>query len=198
MYKKQMKLQKVFCLVSVISSALLFLYSLGIMTDLYDALYLTMRNNYDLTQTTVPGSYMYYEMQGFNRSFLYASIGLILLSCLLYVTNTHVRRRYYSGNYVSVCLYAAAVLGVTGWAHLQIEFFKTKFQAIDFDALKEHAELFNTLLLDRNSTFWFDIHYLLFAVALLAAALQVYNLVWKTKLMKEEARLLGGAGKETA
>ena len=46
-----------------------------------------------------------------------------------------------------------------------------------------------------ESTFWFDIHYLVFALLLIVAALLVANAVWKTRLMKEEQQLLrGGKG----
>ena len=54
MYKKQLKLQKILCLLAIGASVLIFLYALGIMTDLYDTLYSTMRNPADLTQTDVP------------------------------------------------------------------------------------------------------------------------------------------------
>ena len=66
MYKKQLKLQKILCLLAIGTSVIIFLYALGIMTDLYDTLYSTMRNPADLTQTDVPGSIVYYNMQGFN------------------------------------------------------------------------------------------------------------------------------------
>ena len=56
MYKKQMKLQKLICIAAIIASALVFVYALGLLTDLYDALYTTMPNPYDLTETDVPGS----------------------------------------------------------------------------------------------------------------------------------------------
>ena len=59
MYKKQLTVQKILCLAAVIVSALVFLYSLGIMTDLYDSLYDTMRNPNDLSKTDVPGSIVY-------------------------------------------------------------------------------------------------------------------------------------------
>ena len=78
MYKKQLKLQKLLCLLAICSSVLVFLYALGIMTDLYDTLYSTMRNPSDLTQTDVPGSIVYYNMQGFNGVFLRYSIVLEL------------------------------------------------------------------------------------------------------------------------
>ena len=42
MYKKQMTVQKVICLLSVIASVLMFVYALGLMTELYDSLYPAM------------------------------------------------------------------------------------------------------------------------------------------------------------
>ena len=106
MYKKQLTVQKILCLAAIIVSAVVFLYALGIMTDLYDALYDTMRNPNDVFQTDVPGSIVYYNMQDFNNYFLKYSIGLILLAVLLFITNTHVRRKYYIGNYVATGLFA--------------------------------------------------------------------------------------------
>ena len=188
MYKTQLKLQKLLCLLAICSSVLVFLYALGIMTDLYDTLYSTMRNPSDLTQTDVPGSIVYYNMQGFNGVFLRYSIVLILLACLLYITNTHVRRRYYIGNYIPICAFAAANIYVAVWAHQYIEAFKVRFLRIDFAALKEHAEMWKTAY--TESTFWFDVHYLVFAVSILVSLGLVACAVWKMKLMKEEKALI--------
>lgn len=188
MYKRQLSLQRILCLVAIGVSAVVFVYSLGIMTDLYDALYMTMRNPNDLTQTSVPGSFVYYEMQGFNQSLLLAGIGMILLAVLLFITNTHNRRRYYIGNYIATGLYVIAAFGVSIWAHTQIEFYKAKFLQIDFAALKEHAEMWKTLY--TESTFWFDVHYFVFALLITVAVLLVVNLIWKISLMKQEAALL--------
>lgn len=195
MYKKQLTLQKILCLLAIISSALVFLYALGIMTDLYDTLYSTMRNPADLTQTDVPGSIVYYNMQGFNAYFLKCSIVLILLACLLFVTNTHVRRRYYIGNYVAIGLFTAANFYVAFDAHGYIELFKARFQAIDFEALRAHADLWKTAY--TESSFWFDVHYAVFAVSLLVSVGLVLSAVWKLRLMKEEAALIA-KGKEAA
>ena len=156
MYKKQMKCQKAVCLLCMISSVIVFLYALGIMTDLYDSLYSTMMNPADLTQTTVPGSIVYYNMQEFNSVFLKYSIGLILLACLLYITNTHIRRKYYIGNYIAAALFVIANVNIAIWAHQYIEVFKAQFLNVDFEALKKHAELWKTTY--TESTFWFDIH----------------------------------------
>ena len=188
MYKKQMTAQRVICLLSIIASVIVFLYSLGLMTDLYDILYPTMLNPYDLTDTDVPGSIIYYDMQPFNRALLRVSIGLILLSCLLFITNTNVRRKYYVGNYAAVGLNVAANICAAVWAHGQLTAFKAQFLKLDFDALQFHAELWETPYID--STFWFDAHYAVFAITLAVAALLILNTIWKMKLMKEEKQLL--------
>lgn len=188
MYKKQMLAQKVLCFAAIFVGAVVFLYSLGIMTDLYDSLYSTMRNPNDLTQTTVPGSIVYYNMQEFNRVFLVYSIGLILLAVLLFVTNTHTRRRYYIGNYFATGLYAAAGIALSVFAHSYIEIFKGQFLQIDFAALQEHADMWGTLYTD--STFWFDAHYGVFGLVLLVSVLLVANAIWKASLMRQEAKLV--------
>ena len=194
MYKKQIKCQKILCIAAIIACALTFLYALGFMTDLYDALYSTMRNPYDLTETDVPGSILYYMMQDFNKALLRYSIGLILLACLLFLTQTHVRRKYYIGNYVSVGLYSVATVAYTVWAHAYIEGYKAAFLTqVDFTALEKHAKMWKTAYVD--STFWFDAHYVVYALLLAVTALLLVNLIWKIRLMKAEQRLIA-AGKE--
>ena len=194
MYKKQIKCQKILCIAAIITCALTFLYALGIMTDLYDALYSTMRNPYDLTETDVPGSILYYMMQDFNKALLRYSIGLILLACLLFLTQTHVRRKYYIGNYVSVGLYSVATVAYTVWAHAYIEGYKAAFLTqVDFEALEKHAKMWKTAYVD--STFWFDAHYVVYAILLAVTVLLLLNLIWKIRLMKAEQRLIA-AGKE--
>lgn len=188
MYKKQMTVQKILCLAAIIVSAIFFLYSLGIMTDLYDSLYDTMRNPSDITQTDVSGSIIYYAMQAFNRQLLMLSIGQILLGALLFITNTHSRRRYYIGNYAATGLFAAFAVYNTVYAHVNIEEAKRQFLQVDFAALKEHAEMWGTLY--TESTFWFDAHYLVFGLLVAASALLIANAVWKVRLMKDEAALV--------
>ena len=189
MYKKQMTLQRYLCLAALIISAVVFIYSLGIMTDLYDSLYGTYRRG----KTTISGAEVYMDMQDFNQLFLRGSIGLILLSVLLFVTSTHSRRRYYVGNYAAVGLFSAASIAFTVWAHGQIETFKAQFLTIDFAKLLTHATSRKTLY--TESTFWFDIHYLVFGLLLVGVVLLILNAVWKSKLMKDEQALIA-QGKE--
>lgn len=195
MYKKQLTLQKILCLLAIASSAIIFLYALGIMTDLYDTLYSTMRNPADLTQTDVPGSIVYYNMQNFNAYFLKCSIVLILLACLLFITNTHIRRKYYIGNYLAVGAFAAANFYVAIESHGYIEAYKERFLRVDFEALKAHADLWKTAY--TESTFWFDVHYAVFAVSLLVSVALVLCTIWKIRLMKQEKALIA-SGKEAA
>jgi len=184
MYKKQVKLQRIICLALLIISAVIFVYSLGIMTDLYDSLYSTYRRG----KSSIEGAEVYMDMQGFNKSFLYASIGMILLSALLFVTNTASRRRYYIGNYCAIGIFSIASIALIVWAHGQIEAFKAQWLTIDFAALADHAVKRKTLY--TESTFWFDIHYVIFGLLLIGTVLLIANTIWKCKLMKDEQALI--------
>jgi len=204
MYKKQMTAQKVICLLSIIASAMMFIYALGLMTDLYDSLYPAMTLE-TMAQKMVhkgwpkgepypdTGFHLYYDMQPFNRALLMVSIGLILLSLLLQVTFTASRRKYYPGNYVAVALNVAANVAAAVWMHIEITAYRAQYLAMDFQvlewALNKLKKPFSV------NTFWFDLHYVIGAVCLLAAALLAVNAIWKSRLMKAEKRLIE-AGKE--
>ena len=194
MYKKQLVFQNKICRFALIAAAITFVYSLGMITDIYDTLYSTMMNPNNLSETFVPGSIIYYDMQEFNRQFTGASIGLILIACLLYLTNTQIRRKYYIGNYVAIGIYSAAAVGVTVWSHLQIEAFKVQYlTTVDFEALKVFAEMWNKPYSD--STLMLDLHYFVAATVLLSVAALIGNMIWKIQLMKAEDELIK-AGKE--
>ncbi len=195
MYKKQMKIQKIVCFLVLAASVVVFLYSLGIMTDLYDSLYYTIPNKDNLDRSRVDGARVYYDMQPFNQQFLKFGIGLILCAVLLFLTNTNTRRRYYVSNVIAVLINAAVNVYTAVWAHAQIVAFKAQFLQIDFEALKKFAERQHTLY--TESTFWFDIHTAVFAFAIIANVLLVANMIWKFQLMKEEKQLIN-AGKEAA
>ncbi len=190
MYKKQMLLQKIICILSVIAAALTFLYSLGIMTDLFDSLFSTMRAGDDPNQNfVVPGAYVYYEMQEFNRKFVKGSIILIIISLMFFVTNTNTRRRYYIANYAIVIVNAVYTTLFTIWNGSEISKFKEKFLQVDFKALKEYSENWGTLY--TESTFWFDVHYVVFGILMVLAVLHIINLLWKRSLMRNEEILIG-------
>ena len=193
MYKKQVTFQRVVCMISLIAGVLFFIYSLGMMTDLFDMLYTMIPDPEDLDSAKVEGARIYYDMQPFNRTLLRCSIGLILLACLLFLTNTHIRRKYYIGNYAATGLNAAASCAMAVWCHIQVTAFRTTYlTTVDFEMLQKRLKSRGTF---TDSTFWFDIHYLVCAAALIAAVLLIVNVIWKKRLMRGEQELLQSSGK---
>lgn len=196
MYKKQLQFQKIICLLCVIAAAIMFVYSLGVLTEIYDGLYHATNPKKPTDDGRVAGSTIYYQMQQFNSDFVIFSIGLILLAALLFVMNTHVRRKYYISNYISIGLFSVASVAVTVWSHLQIEAFKHQYlTTVDFEALKELCELKNKPFI--QSTMMLDLHYVVAGVMLVVTVALVANLIWKITLMREENALIN-AGKEVA
>ncbi len=196
MYNKQLRFQKIVCLLAIIAAAVYFVYALGMITDIHDALRSTMRNPNDYTQTKVPGSIIYYDMQDFNKQFVNYSIMLILTAAFLFIMNTHSRRKYYIGNYAAIGIYSVATVAVTVWAHTQIAAYTEQYMTtVDFEALLEYSEMWGTPYLDNTNLL--DLHYIVCALALIAVALLVGNMVWKIQLMKAEDKLIE-EGKEAA
>ena len=190
MYKKQLTWQKILCFAALAACGLVFLYALGLSTDLYDGLFYALPEEAKLAtaKVNVPGAEIYYSIQPFNRELLSASIVLVLLACLLFITSTHSRRRYYIGNAVSTFAFAGAGIAVSAWAHGQIEAFKAQFLQIDFEAYAKYAQRRKKSYID--STFWFDAHYVVFAVVALVCLALVANYAWKHYLMRAEKKLI--------
>lgn len=196
MYKKQLRFQKIVCLLAIIAAAIMFIYALGMITDIHDSLRSTMRNPNDRYDTKVPGSIIYYDMQEFIGQFVNRSIVLILVSCLLFLTNTQVRRKYYIGNYVATGIYSIVAVVLAVWSHVQIEAFKVQYlTTVDFEALKKYSEMWKTYYTD--STFLLDLHYVVSGLAVLSAVLLIVNTIWKINLMRAEKALIE-EGKEAA
>ena len=196
MYKKQLKIQKFICLLCIIAAALTFVYALGMITDIQEALRSTMRNPMKPTQTKVEGSWIYYDMQPFNKQFVDYSLIPILLGCLLYITNTHSRRKYYISNYVAVAAYSASTIGIGLWAHKQIEFYAEQYMTtINFEQLKTYSDMMGTPYLDNTNML--DMHVWVLGIAIASVALLVGNVIWKIVLMHSEKKLLA-AGEEVA
>ena len=189
MYKLQMKIQRILCVLAIITSALVFAYSLGILTDLYDMLYQITDSRADIDYS------LYYDMQRFVRMLEIVGIGLILVSCTLFITNTHNRRRYYVSNFISVILVFLSNVAAAVWAHINLMPFRTRFVDLEFELIEAYHADANTPDLATRSTFWFDLHWAVFILALVISILLIANLFWKVSLMKNERRLLNGEGK---
>ena len=193
MYKKQVTFQRIVCFAALIVGALFFVYSLGMLTDLYDTLYSMILNPNDLDNAKVTGARIYYDMQPFNRLLLRFSLGMIVIACLLFLTNTHSRRKYYLSNGIATALNVAAEAAMAVWCHIQVTAFRTQYlTTVDFAELEKRLSRRGTY---TDSTFWFDIHYLVCILALIAAVLLIVNFIWKKKMIREERERLTSSGK---
>lgn len=186
MYKKQMTLQRIVCYLLLIASALVFVYSLGIMTDMYECKYALYAE--DVEFPMVKGTEIYYYMQEFNRDLTSAGIMLILVSVTQFVFQNHARRKYYIANYITVGLTTVATVGASVWALDNIFTYRAQYLQVDFEGLKEMAEMMKFRYTD--STFWFDISVYIFGFLLIVSALNVINLIWKVMVMNAERKLI--------
>jgi len=191
MYRKQMILQRIACYLVLGAAALAFIYSLGLVTDLYDNQFSFYAQS--MKHPMVEGTQIYYNIQDFNRALTGAGLVLILLALSQFVAQNHVRRKYYIANYITVGFNAVAAVAVSVWALSNIFSYKAQYLQINFEELKEYAEMFGFGYTD--SLFWFDVCPYIFGFLLVIAALNVINLIWKVSLMSAEKKLLA-AGKE--
>ena len=135
-------------------------------------------------------------MQPFNAAFVNVSLVLILLAVLLFIMNTHTRRKYYIGNYAAIGLYSVTATAAVVWSHLQISAFRVQYlTTVDFDALQELCEMKNKPFI--KSTTLLDLHYLVAFLVLVSVVGLVGNMIWKISLMRSEQALLR-AGEEAA
>ena len=185
MYKKQMILQRIVCYALLIAAAVVFVYSLGLVTDLYESLFPYS----DVTKRKyVSGAEIYHTIQPFNKQLTGAGIVLILSAVTLFISNTHKRRKYYIGNYATVAVNAALNIAVSVWALKNIAAYKAQYLLIDFAKLAEQADKYDTQYIE--STLWFDIAIPVFAILLVVTLISVANLVLKVMLMKGERELI--------
>ena len=196
MYKKQMRFQKFICYALLITGALVFLYSLGLLTDLYDNLYSMMPYPDDPSQDKVAGVRIYYDMQDFNRSLTKASLVMILLAVFNMIMNTHTRRRYYVGNYIAIAALSICNIVTSVWAMSNVAMYKERYLTeVDFDSLIKRLTAKKQTFVD--STFWFDVSKPLFIIVIIATVLFIANLIWKIIVTKQEKKLIL-EGKEAA
>ncbi|MBO4415406.1 MAG: hypothetical protein J5824_05425 [Lachnospiraceae bacterium] len=59
MYRKQMLMQKIICFIMLASSVVVFAYSLGIMSDLYESFYYSIRSTENPDRNPIAGSLIY-------------------------------------------------------------------------------------------------------------------------------------------
>lgn len=196
MYKTQIKFQKIICLLALIAGVVVFVYSLGIMTDLYQSLYPCIMDKTDLDDTRIAGARIIYDMQPFNNQLMSVGVALIVVSLLLFITNTQVRRKYYIGNIISTVAVGITNVVASVWGLVNVFHWRTVFlTTVDFPALKKLAAGSKRYVYN-DSTLCFDISLVVFGFVLVVTALLIFNLIWKFMLMKNEQDLINGVNVE--
>lgn len=184
MFKPQMKFQKILFPVLIALSGVVFVYSLGIMTDLY-GLYQTQ------SLGGVPGSEIFYDMQTYNHNMVLISIALVIISTLPFIFASNTRRKYYIGNTVSTYVQAGAFLLTAVYLVVNSLKFRSQFlNTVDFETYKMMAETMNFMY--SESTFFFDAGIFVAVLLIAGACATIYNLTWKNKLVKQEDAILKG------
>ena len=201
MYKKQMILQRLVCYIVLIAAALVFVYSIGLLTDMFEMKFEYHAERYykngmteeALSKVKVAGSEIYYDMQQFNRELTTAGLVLILLAVSQYVFQNQNRRKYYIANYITVGANAVGAIYYSWWGLSNILLYKERYLKVDFAELQKLNERYGFAY--TESTFWFDAGKYVFGFVLVAMILNLLNLVWKICLMNNEKKLVK-AGKE--
>lgn len=212
-----MKFQKILVLCTLIVAALTFVYALSYMTSLSDLYYYSSTAKGKEALEGVDSIYNFASTT--NDVFLYLSIVFILLAAFMYITATNTRRNYYITNYISIALVTVFALVFAGVGFAMVSVCVARFFALDLD---KYLELYNTWsellsgqtvvsdtspgeLYSRvypyhsDPTAFFVIGYVVYALVVVVAAANIFNLVWKIKLMKgEKALLSAGLVKEVA
>lgn len=203
MYKKQMILQRLVCYIVLIAAALVFVYSLGLLTDMFEMKFEYHAERYykngmteeALSKVKVPGSEIYYDMQQFNRELTGAGIVLILLAVSQFIFQNQNRRKYYIANYITVGANAVGAIYYSWWGLSNILLYKERYLKVDFAELQKLNERYGFAY--TESTFWFDASKYVFGLVLVAMVLNLLNMVWKICLMNNEKKLvqIGKEGK---
>ena len=183
-----MLVQKIVCFAVLAAAALVFIYSLGLVTDLHynNFAYYAEDPNYPVFE----GAEIYQEIQPFNKALTTAGLFLILSALLIFIFGSHKRRRYYFGNYVAIGLNSALTIGVSVWGILNVIKYKKMYYEIDFEALERWQQLLKKPY--DISPFWFNAGFFVFGVAIAVAVLSLLNLVFKILVMRSERMLLEG------
>lgn len=188
MYKKQLRFQKIICLMAIIVAAVWFVYSLGFVTTIYEQL--------GTAGSIVPGSQIFKDIQPFNKALNNYSLYAILISVLLMVTNTHTRRKYYITNYIATGLNVITAVALPIYAFPQFSKFAAQYkETVDPEMLKMWCEMRGVS--SSMSTWLLDLNVVVGVLSILVAIGLVVNVIWKISLMRGEEKLIN-AGKEVA
>lgn len=178
--KLQNKVQKVVCYIVLATCAIAFFFALGLATNFFNLMFIRVLG--------IRGGNLFKEIQPFNRKLVSSIIIMIVLVVSLFISRTHIRRRYYISNYIATILVVAVNISVSIWGILNVLEFRNRFLTeVDFETWATYPQYQYT-----ESTFWLDANIVVLILVVIASLLLLGNLIWKIRLMKYEDKLLSG------
>ena len=205
--KTQLKFQKILTMVSLIISALVFVYGLIFFSGNLsgDGLLAYINDAYGDARVDYKADGFLQPAQTFNKALIIIAIVGILVAVTLFITSCNTRRNYYVTNYVAIGLNVVMGLVVAMFLIINISILMSYFYGkVDWDAIFAHAESRKEAKREyadklSKSPAIFIIGYVVSILTLANAAAWILNLIWKLKLMKGEKQLLqNGLVKEVA
>ncbi|MDD3999462.1 MAG: hypothetical protein PHX62_01025 [Bacilli bacterium] len=183
--KLQLKFQKIVCYLVLVVCALAFVFSLGLVTDIYNLM--------PAVDWGIQGNEIFLDIQPFNRNQVNLVILMIIAAVFLFITRTNVRRKYYTSNYIATLMVVLINIAVSIWAIINVLEFKQRFLTeVDFPAWLAIRDIISDFPY-TESTLWLDFNIITFILVILATLALLGNLIWKIMLMKYEDKLLSGA-----
>ena len=124
--KLQNKVQKVVCYIVLATCAIAFFFALGLATNFFNLMFIRVLG--------IRGGNLFKEIQPFNRKLVSSIIIMIVLVVSLFISRTHIRRRYYISNYIATILVVAVNISVSIWGILNVLEFRNRFLTeVDFE-----------------------------------------------------------------
>lgn len=218
--KTQMRVQKILMLVSLVVSALVFVYALCFMTG-------GLANVYRFIDTATGVDYIHCKKfvstsQNFVSTLITLSIVMIVLVAVMYLMACNSRRKYYITNYIAIGLFVVFALVVAVYLVVMVAnvmnlyqndilwksgegdvFIKSTQTPDGIESLVLHnnyaewARFYPDYVLDPDQTYNFILGFVLFVIVLADVVCVVLCTVWKVLLIKGENKLLAAGAPAT-
>lgn len=200
--KTQMRFQKILMLVTLVISALCFVYSLAFLTGGLGNVHYYIPLEGDTYVDKINATDFINASQQYVSTAVVLSIVLIVLSALLFFTGCNKRRNYYITNYIAIGAVALFAVAVAIYSFVAISSTMNLFlNDIAWESGTNngfnYADQINKNYPVTKTSVNFVLGYILYVLVLVDVVALILNLVWKIKLMKGEKALLeNGIAKE--
>lgn len=220
--KTQMRVQKILMLVSLVVSALVFVYALFFLTGgLADVYRFIDETDGDLINCTN----FVNTSQNFVSTLITLSIIMIVLVAVMYLMACGSRRKYYITNYIAVgvfvvfalavAIYLVAMVATTmnlyqhdilwksGEGDIYIKIIESETSASGVETIMANknyadiAQFYPAYVLDPNQSYNFIIGFVVFVIVIADAVCVALCTVWKYLLVKGEYALLANGAPAT-